>query len=146
MTVDIPYLPAEIHRLIAQYIHREDLPSYRLANRQLGIIGTKELFSTIVFHYSTASIDRLEELSASERLRGYVKTIFWDVNLWRIPMVRDFHEWERYFARTARINEDSGEVHASRFTEVSQNQREWEAYLDRLADEKEARKAWRRHI
>jgi hypothetical protein len=152
MMADIPHLPAEIHRLIAQYVHREDLPSYRLANKQLCIIGTEELFSTIVFHYSTASIGRLEELGASERLRGCVKTIFWDINLWKIPGVSDLREWEIYFGRRAnfclnRIIETSdtsiasGKLNASKFTELSKNRREWEGYLDKVDDEKKARKA-----
>ncbi|KAG9189118.1 hypothetical protein G6011_05986 [Alternaria panax] len=146
----MPYLPAEIHRIIAQYVHREDLPSYRLVNRQLYDIGTEELFSTIVSHYSTASIDRLKELSANERLRRHVKTIFWDTNLWSLNNVRDFHEWERYFAHRAEIDRmhnadfDSRHLYTSGYTQLSQNRREWEAYLDRVTDEKKARKALER--
>ena len=101
MTAEVPHLPAEIHRLIATYVHRDDLPHYRLASKQLCVIGTEELFNTIVFHYSTASIDRLQKLSANDRLRRCVKTIFWDDNLWHIYRVELMHEWKRYWDFTA---------------------------------------------
>jgi hypothetical protein len=148
--VDIPYLPAEIHRLIAQYVHREDLPRYRLANRQSCALGTEELFGTIVFHYSTASIHRLEELSASERLRACVKTIFWDVNIWKIPRVRDLNEWHRYFTMKAAFCRSLqlrnlvsiyDVIDASGYDELAENRTEWEEYLDKMEDEKRARKA-----
>ncbi|CAN9224126.1 unnamed protein product [Alternaria alternata] len=140
MAAYIPYLPAEIHRIIAEYVHREDLPSYRLVNRQLCDMGTEELFSTIVFHYSTASIDRLKRLAWNARLRGQVKNIFWDVNQWSVGNVRDFHEWERYFTQRAQLDGwPNPNYDKSKYTHLSQNRREWEAYLDRVADERKAR-------
>ncbi|CAN9158294.1 unnamed protein product [Alternaria alternata] len=140
MTAYIPYLPAEIHRIIAEYVHREDLPSYRLVNRQLCDMATEELFSTIVFHYSTASIDRLKRLGWNPRLRGQVKNIFWDVNQWSVGNVRDFHEWEQYFTQIAQLDRwRNANYDSSGYTQLSQNRREWEAYLDRVADERKAR-------
>ncbi|RII05280.1 hypothetical protein CUC08_Gglean010373 [Alternaria sp. MG1] len=140
MTAHIPYLPAEIHRIIAEYVHREDLPSYRLVNRQLCDMATEELFSTIVFHYSTASIDRLKRLGWNARLRGQVKNIFWDVNQWSVGNVRDFHEWEQYFTQIAQLDRwRNANYDSSGYTQLSQNRREWEAYLDRVADERKAR-------
>lgn len=140
MTAYIPYLPAEIHRIIAEYVHREDLPNYRLVNRQLCDMATEELFSTIVFHYSTASFDRLKRLGWNPRLRGQVKTIFWDVNLWSLSRIRDFHGWERYFTHGEQLDRmRNADFDPSGYTQLSQNRREWEAYLDRIADERKAR-------
>jgi hypothetical protein len=146
---NIPYIPTEIHRLIAQYVHHDDLPSYRLANRQLCDICTEELFGTIVFHYSTASIDRLEELSASERLRGCVKTIFWDVNTWKIYDTHSFEDWKWYFTELTidRIRSEYGyerEEWVSRSYKLSENQSEYAAYLEKVDDEAKARKACER--
>ena len=124
MTAHIPYLPAEIHRIIAEYVHREDLPSYRLVNRQLCDMATEELFSTIVFHYSTASIDRLKRLGWNARLRGQVKNIFWDVNQWSVGNVRDFHEWEQYFTQIAQLDRwRNANYDSSGYTQLSQNVR-----------------------
>ncbi|KAF1941348.1 hypothetical protein EJ02DRAFT_455283 [Clathrospora elynae] len=101
MASKTPHLPEELHRMIAQSFHRDDLANYRLASKLFCAIGTEELFQTITFHYSPSSIERLMNIGASDRLRQHVKTILWDTNLWKIPDVRDFHEWMRYFSKKA---------------------------------------------
>lgn len=144
-TTLIPHLPDEIHLLIGQFVHQDDLPSYRLASKLLHSIGTAELFGTLTFHYSTTSLAHLASISNSEHLRKHVKTVIWDVNLWRIPNVRDLVEWETYFyqkATSLRTWYDSAlaEAHASRLELLAQNRKEWEAYLDKMDDEKTARR------
>jgi len=145
MDAGIPHLPAEIHRLIAAYVHREDLPHYRLASKQLCVIGTEELFGTIVFHYSTASVDRLQKLSANDRLRRCVKTIFWDDNLWHIYRVEGMHEWKMYWDFTAgrhlprHRRSDSQELDKPLYAQLAEDRREWEAYGDKVKDERIAR-------
>lgn len=147
MSLDIPHLPAEIHRLIATYVHREDLPHYRLASKQLCVIGTQELFSTVVFHYSTTSIERLKELSASDRIRGCVKTIFWDDNRFKIFRVGSMYEWKLHCDYRAGLNllrehrTASQELYRPLYAQLSGNREEWEAYGNKVLDEKIARQA-----
>jgi hypothetical protein len=140
----IPHLADELHVLIAQYLCYDDLRNYRLANKLLCAIGTVELFGTVTFHYSTSSFRHLRHISEHDHLRKHVKTIIWDINLWRIPNVRDLHEWERYFSGKARIlrqrcDSASSKAHALRLELLGQNRQEWLEYLDKVKDEKEAR-------
>ena len=72
MTSYIPELPEEIHCSIARYVHRDDLPKYRLASEQFCAIGTEELFHTVTFHYSTRSIERLETIAGANHVRKHV--------------------------------------------------------------------------
>lgn len=87
-----PHLPLEVHRTIAQYIGNNDLPYYRLADKSLCAIGTEELFHTICFHYSSASLARIIAISDSPGLRKYVRTIVWDTDVWKILDIRDLHK------------------------------------------------------
>lgn len=88
----VPYLPPEVHRIIAQYIHSDDLPAYRLASKLCASIGTEELFSSLAFHCSAASTARIRAIKACEHLSKYVDSLVWDANSWSIPNVRDLHE------------------------------------------------------
>ncbi|KAF2830390.1 hypothetical protein CC86DRAFT_463700 [Ophiobolus disseminans] len=141
--VHVPYIPPEVHRMIAQYIHFSDLPHYRLVSRILSAIGAEELFSTITFHCSSGSIARINAIKTCPHLNRYVTTIVWDSNLWKIPNVRDLHEWRRYFHGRAFAAQQHGDAEhrklADTFNSLRDNQEEWERYLDRARDEKVAK-------
>ncbi|KAF2130366.1 hypothetical protein P153DRAFT_384643 [Dothidotthia symphoricarpi CBS 119687] len=142
MLSNIPFLPPEIHRIISQYVDRADLPSYRLADKALAQIGAEELFRTITIQYSSTSITRLNCLRSSSNLRKYVETLIWDTNTWRIPNVRDFKEWERYFSNKVEDTYIWRRVeprYVQHLTRIRRNRQEWEVYADRLEDERRAR-------
>lgn len=138
MVRSIPYLPPEIHRIVAQNIHSLDLPNYRLVNKACAEIGAKELFQTIIFHCSSASIERVKTIKTNQNLRKKVKVIFWDTNSWKIPDVRDLQDWETYFCRRASyLRDDESEAdYVAGLDDLANNHQEWETYLEKVKDEK----------
>jgi len=140
----VPYLPPEVHRIIARYVHSSELPNYRLASKCLAEIGAEELFNTVTFHCSSASIARINNIKGCERLNKYVRSMVWDTNFWRIPDVQDLHEWRRYFKRrgfAARCSADVAENElADRLASLEADRKEWGRYLDHTIDEKKAKK------
>jgi hypothetical protein len=139
-----PYLPPEIQRIITQYVNSVDLPNYRLASKTLAEFGAEELFSTVTFHCSSASIARINAIKSCSHLNKCVNTLLWDTNFWSIPDVRDLHEWTRYFHRKAEYHGESmimigREKLADRLTDIANNRQEWERYLDSVQDEKSAK-------
>ncbi|EOA91573.1 hypothetical protein ACJQWK_03672 [Exserohilum turcicum] len=136
----IPYLPDEVHLLIGQFVSRNDLPNYRLASKSCCAIGTAELFGTLTFDYSTASFERLRQISKHDHLRKCVKTLFWDVNLWRIPNVRDLNEWQEYFhGKASSPGTCPSEARTAGLEHLALDRKEWGAYLDKVTDERKAR-------
>jgi hypothetical protein len=138
-----PYLSPEVHRIIARYIDSADLPGYRLVSKATAEIGAEELFSTITFHCSLASIARVEAIKACDYLNKHVKTLTWDTNFWIISFVRDLHEWTRYFNIKAQYHKDTmvgEEKLADRYAALATSRAEWERYLDSVQDERLARK------
>lgn len=136
----IPYLPPEVHRIIAQYIHSADLPSYRLASKICASIGTKELFSSLAFHCSSASTARIDAIKACEHLNKYVDSLVWDANFWSIPNVRDLHEWREYFkgkafatSKPMIVGDNFG---TTELLQLAHNRDAWVDYVYRVKDEK----------
>ncbi|USP81665.1 uncharacterized protein yc1106_08939 [Curvularia clavata] len=145
MSTRIPHLPDEIHLLVGQHVRRDDSANYRLASKRFLSVGTANLFRTLTFHCSTASLARLANISNSEQLRKHVEIVFLDVNLWRIPNVRDLNEWQTYFCRKAAFlrawdGAPEAEEQACRLDVLAQDRKEWLAYLDKMDDEKQARR------
>jgi hypothetical protein len=138
-----PYLPPEVHRIIAQHINFVDLPNYRLVSKVTAEIGAEELFISTTFHCSLASIARAEAIKACDHLNKYVRTLIWDTNFWNISSIRDLHEWTRYFHMKAQYHKDTmvgKEKLADRYTALANSRAEWERYLDSVQDEKLAKK------
>lgn len=75
-----PYIPPKVHRLIAQYVHPLDLPSYRLTSKMFANIGVEHLFGTIPFHCSSASLARIVATKKAEHLNKHCHTLVWDAN------------------------------------------------------------------
>jgi hypothetical protein len=141
----VPYLPPEVHLIIARHIDLADLPNYRLVSKSCAQIGAPELFREIAFHCSSASMARAEAINACEHLHKHVNTLVWDTNMWSIPNVRDYHEWVRYFKEKAALrilrNWD-WMLEPDQMLEIAHSHSEWEHYLDCVQDETAA-KHWR---
>lgn len=139
-----PYLPPEVHCIIAQYVHSVDLPNYRLVSKQLAEIGAPELFSAITFHCSSASTSRVKSIKACKHLNKHVNTLIWDSNSWKIPDVLDFPEWQRYFKTRQRMplspsTAVGNRLPTAKLKSLTRDRRAWERYLDRIEDEKTAK-------
>ncbi|OAL06360.1 hypothetical protein IQ06DRAFT_78301 [Phaeosphaeriaceae sp. SRC1lsM3a] len=138
--VTIPYLPPEILRIIAQYINTEDLPAYRLVSKLCASIGAEELFSSIAFHCSSASVARIDAIKACEHLNKVVTSLVWDANFWSIPNVRDLHEWRGYFKAKAFATSKPMEVGdnfgTDEVVQLAHCRHAWVDYLSRVKDEK----------
>ncbi|KAI2486701.1 hypothetical protein Ptr902_00834 [Pyrenophora tritici-repentis] len=135
------HLPIELHRLILHYVDSDTVKQYRMASKYLHAIGTEELFSTVTFHYSTWSVERLIEMSKSPDIRRHVKTIIWDTNHWIIPHVHTFHEWELYLTEKGvdmRRWNSALYTYGGILIDLAQSQHDFEAYLDNVRDEKAA--------
>ncbi|KAH7396943.1 hypothetical protein DE146DRAFT_60498 [Phaeosphaeria sp. MPI-PUGE-AT-0046c] len=139
-----PYLPPEVHRIIAQYMHPEDLPAYRLVSRLCASIGAEELFSSIAFHCSSTSVARIDAIKACEHLNKVVKSLVWDANFWSIPNVRDLHEWRNYFRGKAFITSKPMMVGDNFSTEelvqIAHCRHAWVDYINRVKDEKKMKR------
>jgi hypothetical protein len=137
----VPYLPPEVHRIIARHVDFEVLPDYRLVSKSCAEIGANELFRTMAFHCSSASIVRVNAVKACEQLNKHVNTLVWDTNMWSIPDVRDYHEWVRYLKRQAHLSRASRAValEPGQLIDLANNHPEWERYVDRVRDEKMAK-------
>jgi hypothetical protein len=137
----VPYLPPEVHRIIARHVDFADLPNYRLANKSCAEIGAGELFSTLTFHCTSASIARIDVIKAHEHLNKHVSTLVWDTNMWSIPDVRDLHEWKDYFegkaaVAAAKFPSQAVMLAPHQLLDLGRNRQEWERYADRRHDEK----------
>jgi hypothetical protein len=141
----IPYLPPEVHQIIAQHVHWADLANYRLASKLLADIGAFELFKAVPFHCSSASTARIDAIRTREHLNKYVTALTWDTNYWSIPNVRDLHEWQLYFMMKTEGPESEPPMPVGKkfcregLIDLAFNRREWELYVDRLQDEKAAK-------
>ena len=71
----VPFLPPEIHFVLAQHIRRSDLPNYRLASRALAEAGRKPLFQTIVVRMTHASVASIKNILQHEQLSKFVHTL-----------------------------------------------------------------------
>ncbi|UPX15552.1 uncharacterized protein EKO05_0005996 [Ascochyta rabiei] len=130
----IPFLPPEIHLVIAQHVYRSDLPNYRLANTMFAEMGRPGLFHTITLRCTCASVSQLKHITQNEQLSKLVNTLIWDTNRWRVGVdVRDWHEWTRYCKLRA---QEAGSDQAALYEELATSRQHWEAYLFRLEDEK----------
>ncbi|KAH6633314.1 hypothetical protein C7974DRAFT_169278 [Boeremia exigua] len=131
---DIPYLPAEVHLVIARYLHRDDLPRYRLVSRVLADIGKPELFKTIVLQSTVASVSALKHILQNKQLSNLVRTLIWDINTYRIGTdVRDWHEWTGYCeSRAEHVDSDQ----AALYMELAASRQHWESYLSRVDEER----------
>ncbi|KAJ4371136.1 hypothetical protein N0V83_004352 [Neocucurbitaria cava] len=142
MPLSIPYLPPEVHHVIAQYIDRFDLPNYRLANKAFAEIGTPELFQNITFHYSSASLARLTAIKQSEHLQKFVKVLTWDTNSWFLCGVKFFDEWQRYFNEKARLFTKTYQPkcehdHGIKLSKIAEDRQQWKNYVVNRPDENE---------
>jgi hypothetical protein len=139
----VPYLPPEVHHIIARHIDFADLPNYRLVSRSCAEIGTPELFRTISFHCSSASMARNDAVKACEHLNKHVNTLIWDTNMWGIPNVRDYHEWVAYFRQKAHLQITqymAVKLAPDQLLELANSNSEWKHYLDCVEDERAAKK------
>lgn len=135
-TSNIPFIPPEIHLVVAQYLHRDDLPHYRLACRLFSRLGLPELYHTIIFRPSTASIERLDNIRRNAVLAALVSTLSVDTTLWRVGAdVRDWHEWTSHCKSRAN-SADAAKVIL--YKELAASRQHWEAYLSRRDDERDA--------
>lgn len=119
-----------------RYIHRDDLPNYRLASKLFGRIGRSELFQTIILRKTLASVSSLKHIIQDKQLAQLVRTLIWDVNSYRVgPDARDWHEWTRHCeSRAKEVDPDQAVL----YLELAGNRRYWETYLSRLEEEKAA--------
>jgi hypothetical protein len=53
-------LPAELHLSIAQHLHSDDLPTYRLIAKRYATIGAELIFSVFKFDGYPESLQRLD--------------------------------------------------------------------------------------
>jgi hypothetical protein len=139
----VPYLPPEVHHIIARHIDFADLPNYRLVSKSCAEVGTPELFRTISFHCSSASMARIDAVKACEHLNKHVNTLVWDTNMWSIPNVRDYHEWVAYFRRKAHLQITeymAVKLAPDQLLELANSHSEWEHYLDCVEDERAAKR------
>jgi hypothetical protein len=88
---------------------------------------------------------RIEAIKAFNRSNKHVDNLIWDTNSWSVEGVRDWHEWQRYF--TWRQQPDLvtsmaiGQKVSTAQLEVLKNDRKAsEYYLDRVEDERVAKK------
>lgn len=134
--LNIQFLPPEIHFLIAQYVHRDDLPNYRLASKLLAEAGQPELFHTLILRATLANVSGFNHIRQNERLSKLVRTLIWDTNALRVgPNVRDWHEWTRHCeARAEKVAPDQAVL----YKELAAGRQLWVAYLSRLQEEKKA--------
>ncbi|XPS92495.1 hypothetical protein M3J09_001884 [Ascochyta lentis] len=137
---NIPFVPPEIHLVIAQHVCRSDLPNYRLVSRLFAEAGKAELFHTITLRRTCASVSQLKQITQHEQLAKLVYTLIWDTNRWRVGVdVRDWHEWTSYCKSRAH-EADPGQ--SALYEELATSRQHWEAYLSRLEDEKQAAKGF----
>jgi hypothetical protein len=144
--LNIPHIPPEVLRIIAQHIPRSDLPNYRLVNKTFAAIGTETLFQAILFHCRSRSLARLDAIKKAENLSKYCHTLVWDANYWNISDVRDLHQWTRYFEAKACLPKHQPiavgkKLSPEELINLANNRYEWERYLDNIYDEKSA-KGW----
>jgi len=142
MASNVWHLPAELHRQILQYVDHDTMLQYRIASKYLCAIATEELFSTLTFHHSTWSVERLIEISKIPHIRTHIKTIIWDTSHWQIPNVRTFWEWKLYLLRKGGFyrGQNSGmKAYGDVLVKLAESQDDWEAYLDKVKDEKAAK-------
>ena len=133
---NIPFLPPEIFLVLAQHIHRDDLPNYRRANRTLAEAGQPELFHTIILRNTCASVSGFNHIRQNKQLSKLVRTVIWDTHSWRVGVdVRDWHEWTRHCESGA---ESATPDQRALYKELAVSRQHWEAYLSRLEEEKEA--------
>lgn len=117
-----------------QYIHDNDLLSYRLTCKLLAELGKPELFHTITFRCSWASMSRLKRIMRDRDVSRLVRRLIWDANRWRIGVdVRDWHEWTRHCRERA---ESTDPRQSALYTELAASRQYWELYLSRLEDER----------
>jgi hypothetical protein len=145
-TSHLPFIPPEIHRIIALYVSSADLQNYRLASRCLAEVGAEELFHTITFHCSLASLGHVSAIKSCDHLRKYVKVLVWDTNPWSIPGVRDQREWHDYLAifKPGAHHGTLGHTMlksplGKRLLELADSWDHWGRYLDCVLDEKQAK-------
>ena len=145
-TSHLPFIPPEIYRIIASYVSSTHLLSYRLASRCLAEAGAEELFHTITFHCSPASLGRASAIKSCNHLRQHVKVLVWDNNLRSIPNVRDQREWRAYLA-IFKLGAHDGTTSntmlksplGERLLGLANNWQEWNRCRNRVLDEKEAK-------
>lgn len=134
--LQIPFLPPEIHFVLAQHICRGDLPNYRLASRALAETGRKPLFHTIVLRSTFASVASFKNILQHEQLSKSIQTLLWDATTWRVgDSVRDWHEWTRHCESRAEIVDPD---QALLYRELAAGRQYWETYLSRREEEKVA--------
>jgi hypothetical protein len=132
ISLHVPFLPPEIHFVLAQHICRSDLPNYRLASRALAEAGRKPLFQTIVLRSTLASVASFKNILQHEQLSKSVQTLLWDATSWRVGnSVRDWHEWTRHCESRAEIVDPD---QALLYRELAAGRQYWEAYLRRRED------------
>ena len=133
---NVQFLPPEIHFVIAQHVHRDDLPNYRLASKLLADAGQPELFHTIILRTTLANVSGLNHIRQHEQISSLVRTLIWDTNALRVgPNVRDWHEWTRHCeARAQEVAPDQSVL----YKELAAGRQHWVAYLSRLKEEKKA--------
>jgi hypothetical protein len=134
ISLHVPFLPPEIHFVLAQHIRRSDLPNYRLASRALAEAGRKPLFQTIVLRNTLASVASFKNILQHELLPKSVQTLLWDATSWRVgDSVRDWHEWTRHCeSRAETVDPDQ----ALLYRELAVGRQYWEAYLNQREEEK----------
>lgn len=138
----LAYIPPEIHRVIAQYVYASDLPNYRLASRMLAEIGAQQLFKTLPFHCSSASLARIEVLKKAGHFNKYCHTLARDTNSWDIPGVYDLDQWTRYFTARASFPKEyqpmgmSEKYSKDQLAELAYSRHEWDRYLKNFRDER----------
>jgi hypothetical protein len=136
ISLHVPFLPPEIHFVLAQHIRRSDLPNYRLASRALAEAGRKPLFQTIVLRSTRASVASFKNILQHEQLSKSIQTLLWDATAWRVgDSVRDWHEWTRHCESRAEIVDPD---QALLYRELAATRQYWEAYSNRRIEEKVA--------
>ncbi len=106
MTSSVPFIPVEIHRMIAVLLDSPDLTAYRLVCKSFADIGKEHLFRVTSVHCSHSSTRRIKEIKEHAEIREEVEVLVWDTNLWKIPGVSDLHEWKSYFFRKSNFLEE----------------------------------------
>ena len=127
ISLHVPFLPPEVHFVLARHVYRSDLPNYRLASKALAEAGRKSLFQTIVLRSTLASVASFKNITQHEQLSKSVQILLWDATSWRVgDSVRDWHEWTRHCESRAELVDPD---QALLYRELAAGRQYWENYL-----------------
>jgi hypothetical protein len=73
----------ELHLMIATYLDRKDLRSYRFSGRTAAKVGAEILFRVLAFNAASEVLNQVTAV-AKDEYRSHVRSLLWDTNLWNL--------------------------------------------------------------